>query len=276
MSTFRDPSHGGGGMHISLPKPTPAVRMLLILNFGIYLVQFVLYLGASVHLSQIFGLSLADVTDNPLNIYRFLSYQFLHSETDLWHILMNMLVLYFFGTMVEPRLGARSFVRFYLLSGVLGGLFWVVFSGIAGAGAVPVVGASGAVYGVLAYAALTQPNAKVFFLIVLLPLWVVGAAFGLFALFNTLLALRGRTSGVADAAHLGGMVFGAFWWKFGPQLSQWRAMIESRKRMREREGEMARKRELDRILQKIQERGMNSLSSKERRFLDRYSRDSRK
>jgi membrane associated rhomboid family serine protease len=263
-------------MHISLPKPTQAVRILLIVNFAIYLLQFILYLGASIHLSQYFGLSLADISDNPLNIYRFVSYQFLHSETDLWHILMNMLVLYFFGTMVEPSMGARSFVRFYLLSGVLGGLFWIVVSGMAGAGDIPVVGASGAVYGVLAYAALIRPRAQVFFIIVLLPLWIIGAAFGLFAFFNTLLALRGKLSGVADAAHLGGMAFGAFWWKFGPAFSQLRAQAASRSQMREREAERGRRQELDRILQKIQEKGMNSLTSKERRFLERYSKDSRK
>ncbi len=273
---YRDPSQGGGGMHISLPKPTPAVRVLLIVNFAIYLVQFILYLGASVHLSQYFGLSMADIADNPLNIYRFVTYQFLHSETDLWHILMNMLVLYFFGTMVEPTMGAKPFTRFYLLSGVMGGLFWVVVSGLAGAGDIPVVGASGAVYGVLAYAALIQPKAQVFFVIVLLPLWIIGAAFGLFAFFNTLLALRGKLSGVADAAHLGGMAFGAFWWKFGPALSQLRAQGEARALARERKAEHHRRQELDRILQKIQNQGMNSLSGKERRFLERYSKDSRK
>ena len=259
-----------------LPRLTPAVKALLLVNVGVFLCGTLLYLTTGATLSPWLGLSLHSITGNPIGVLRLVTYQFVHSQFDLWHIVMNMLVLYFFGTMVEERIGTRGLVRFYLLAGITGGLFWLVTSGLMGASDIRVVGASGAVYGIMAYAALLAPMARVFFLIVILPLWVLAALLGFFALYNTMLAFRAGPGQVADAAHLGGMVFGLLWWRFHGRLAAWRAGLEAAGRARRRRREEARRKELDRILAKIKDRGMPSLSAMERRFLERYSQGPRR
>ncbi|MFQ5506920.1 MAG: rhomboid family intramembrane serine protease, partial [Planctomycetota bacterium] len=174
------------------------------------------------------------------------------------------------------RIGSRRLVRFYLLAGICGGVFWLIFSALTGQG-IPCVGASGAVYGIVAYAALMNPRARVIMIIVVIPLWVVAAVLAAGAIVSTLASLRlGAGTGVADAAHLGGMAYALVRWRFGPQMAAWRLRFEGLMRERERGRRRARENELDRLLQKIKEVGMGGLSSSERRFLSRYSKDERK
>ncbi len=265
-------SRGPEGYSIALPPLTRAVRALILINAGVYVAGFVLLLLTGRTLSPWFGLSLDDLVSSPLGFLRLVTYQFVHAQTDFLHILLNMLVLYFFGTMVEERIGARGTVRLYLLAGIAGGLLWLAMSALTRTGAVRVVGASGAVYGIMAYAALMAPQARVVFILVVLPLWVLALLLGLHALYNTLLSFRLGPGGVADAAHLGGMLFGLIWWRMHGRLHALRLRLEALAAARRRARAAADEAELDRILAKIKQGGIQSLTGAERRFLKRRSR----
>ena len=154
-----------------------------------------------------------------------LSSQFLHAG---WlHVLGNMWMLFLFGGSVEDRLGHPGFVVFYLTCGLAAGLTQCLLQPHS---TVPIIGASGAIAGVMGGFMVRSPRARVltlipllFFWVVELPAWVIlGYWFFLQALSgSTLLALRGASAegGVAWFAHLGGFIAGAFllqWWPTDP------------------------------------------------------------
>lgn len=273
--SFESPDYGSGGLpHLQFPRLTPGVKAMMIACAVMQVLQFLTAGGLTPWLG--IGLSSFDNL-SVLGVVNLLTYQFVHSYRDLFHILMNMLVLYFFGTMVEEGIGTRRFVRLYLLAGVVGGVFWLAFASLTG-NRLPCVGASGACFGVMTFAAFMNPNARVIFIIVFVRLWWLAAIFGLIALYRTVLALRHDATGggVADAAHLGGMVFAAFWYRYASLFGGLGQRLEAWANARERRRAGERQVELDRILAKISDVGMNGLTSAERRFLKRYSKDRRK
>src|SRR4051812_42314478 len=129
-----------------------------------------------------------------------ITYMFLHGS--FTHILFNMLGLYFFGSRVEERLGQKHFLWLYFLSGIAGAVLSMIFAPRS-----PILGASGAVFGVMMAFAYYWPHERIFIWgIVPVPariLVLVTAALALFSGFS------GSTGGVADFAHVGGFV-GAF------------------------------------------------------------------
>lgn len=139
-----------------------------------------------------------------------LSYQFLHG--DFLHLAGNMLYLWVFGDNVEDAMGHLRFLVFYLLCGVLAALAQVA---IDPANATPLIGASGAISGVLGAYLLLYPHARV---LVAIPLgfylhtvrikagWVLGLWFVMQLISS--LASQGQQGGVAFGAHIGGFVAG--------------------------------------------------------------------
>jgi membrane associated rhomboid family serine protease len=254
---------------LALPALTPVVRVLLIANVAVQLVQFVL----AGRLSDWFGASVTSLAEPPW-LLRLLTYQFVHQYQGLGHLVMNMLVLYMFGTMVEEALGRRRFLRLYLLCGLSGGIFWLLASLVMGMTGVPVVGASGCVYGVIAYAAVLYPHAQVIFILFPLRLWILAALLGLFAVYDMMVALRGGpTGGVADAAHVGGMAFALLWWKSGPLFAGLEQRLAERARRREHQRRLDHERELDELLVKVKQAGLTGLTDRERRRLTELSRE---
>jgi membrane associated rhomboid family serine protease len=141
----------------------------------------------------------------PMPVLTLVTYMFIHA--DLAHIFGNMIFLWVFGDDVEEALGRGRFLLFYLLCGVIGALAFVAsdptFEG-------PLIGASGAISGVIVAYAMWRPCAKVTVLVSIIPLrisayWVIGA-FVLTQLWN--LEAAGK-SDVAYWCHLGGMIAGA-------------------------------------------------------------------
>ncbi|MGD9571203.1 MAG: rhomboid family intramembrane serine protease [Thermoleophilia bacterium] len=137
--------------------------------------------------------------------------QFIHA--DLWHLLFNMLFLWVFGNNVEDRLGRVRFVPFYLLCGAIAGLAQAATDPSSG---IPLIGASGAISGVLGAYLVLFPKVRVWtvvfplvFLPFKLPAWVWLAAY--FVLQLVLLGDMGQGDGggVAYLAHIGGFVAGA-------------------------------------------------------------------
>jgi membrane associated rhomboid family serine protease len=133
------------------------------------------------------------------------TYQFFHA--DLGHLLGNMIFLWVFGDDVERALGRARFLLFYLLSGVIGGLFFV---GYDPRSSIELIGASGAIAGVVIAYVMLRPCAKILILLGIIPLrisayWVIGL-FVVTQLWNLQAVSK---SDVAYWCHFGGMLAGA-------------------------------------------------------------------
>jgi len=186
---------------------TPAVKSLIIVNVCVFFLQVVTKLLRINILEAYFGLIPVRVTQEFM-IWQFVTYMFLHGG--ILHILINMLMLYMFGNELERLWGTRRFVRYYFVTGIGAG----VCSWIVGINTLAVIiGASGAIYGLLLAYGVTYPN-RVVYLSFLFPVkvkWMVlimgGVAF--------LSSLSQQNSGVAHVAHLGGMIVGYLYLRGG-------------------------------------------------------------
>jgi membrane associated rhomboid family serine protease len=229
-------------------------------------------------------------------VWRLLSHAFLHSPYDLFHIVFNMVVLWWFGTDVEDLYGPREFLAFYLVSAVFAGVSFVVgsFLGVPGTHA---LGASGAVTAVLVLCALHYPSRVIWvFWLLPIPIWL----FVLFSvgrdLYGLLISLRQpeMADNIAVAAHLGGAAFAYVYYKrqwrlsglWPPLRSWWRQRSRPRLRVYRDEvhaprvvaktpagGEVDEHLEakLDAVLEKVAQHGQDSLTDKERQILFRAS-----
>ncbi len=137
-----------------------------------------------------------------------LTYMFLHSPfPNIWHILFNMLTLYFFGTFAMALIGETAFLTTYFVGGIVGGLAYLLFSYIPipyfqETQYIAVIGASGAIYALGGLLIVLRPNTRVvtFPIPIPMPLWVaILVGFVLVAFYP----------GVAWQAHLGGIIYGA-------------------------------------------------------------------
>jgi membrane associated rhomboid family serine protease len=207
-----------------------------------------------------------------------ITYMFLHGG--LGHLFFNMLALFFFGSRVEQRLGERRFLILYFASGVAGALLSAVFSPWSA-----IVGASGAVFGVMLAFAWFWPHDQILIwgIIPIEARWMVALMTGL-ALFG---GFTGAQGGIAHFAHLGGFVGGWICLKaFGARsgMRQFRTSTAPKVPKEPVESAMARwgrirrdnlhevnRGELDRILDKISASGVASLTHGEREFLERFA-----
>jgi len=132
--------------------------------------------------------------------WQFVSYMFLHGG--VMHILFNMWGLYLFGQHVLARLGTQRFLTLYFLSGISGAGLWLLFNWNSPA---PVIGASGAVFGVIMAAALFFPNMQIMLLFPPIPMKLRTFVL-LFAGIEILSELSTMQGNVAHLAHLGGFL----------------------------------------------------------------------
>lgn len=136
--------------------------------------------------------------------WQLVSYGFLHGG--LMHIAFNMFMLWMFGRELELVYGSRRFLVYYLTCVVGAGIVQLVVAGMQG-GIYPTVGASGGVFGLLLLFGMTFPNRMIMLLFPPIPMRAkyMVVVFGLLELY---LGVSGRSPGVANFAHLGGMLFG--------------------------------------------------------------------
>jgi membrane associated rhomboid family serine protease len=143
-------------------------------------------------------------------IWRFLTYEFLHSTGSIWHLVFNMYFLYLAGRKVEQYYGPREFLFFYLAAGVLSGVFSALWYTKFGQPGWSAIGASGAVAAVFIVYALYWPH-DVFYMMGVIPVQAMWLAIFdvVLDVHPLLLDLGGRSShdGVAHSAHVGGMIF---------------------------------------------------------------------
>ncbi len=176
------------------PVP-PVVARLIAVNVACYFVQTMTGDWAA----REFGLIPLFVQHG--EIWRLFTYQFLHGGA--LHLALNMFALWMFGSELAPRWGSQFFLRYYFVCAVGGGiLFTLVRLGTT----IPSVGASGAIYGILMAYAMWFPNRQVYLYFVL-PIRVRYLIVFLI-LLETMQAIQSTGTGIAHAAHLGGMGFG--------------------------------------------------------------------
>lgn len=154
---------------------------------------------------------------NLVYVWTWVTSLFSHSPVGLFHIAGNSIVLYFFGPVLERQVGSKKFVALWFAAGFLASVAQFGLSMALGNPLGPVLGASGAILGILAALTVLAPNLRVYLYFILpVPLWVITfgyAALSLFALSNT--AFMGN---VAHGAHLGGLLVGlAAGWYFKQQ-----------------------------------------------------------
>jgi membrane associated rhomboid family serine protease len=288
------------------PRITRAVQWLLALNIGVYFLQVTL-LSPGAMFSTL-GL---DPARFPHSWWTIVSYMFVHAW--LTHLAFNMFTLWMFGPRLEQTWGTRAFVQFYLWCGVGGAVAHLLF-----ARDTTVIGASGAISGVLVAYALHWPDEEVY-LFGVIPMksrWLIAAMIAM----NIVFALS-PSSGIDWTAHVGGMAFGWLFLKLYSlggldRVRGWvssvpdesedmpRAVPRVRSRMRDRargvDEVVARsnavvlreskplqhipKQEtpkeyaarVNSVLDKISQKGIESLSGDERRLLEDMSRKLRR
>jgi membrane associated rhomboid family serine protease len=284
------------------PRMTRAVQWFLALNIGVYFLQLTLF-GSD----AIYSALALDPSRFPGNWWTVLTYMFVHAW--LAHLAFNMFTLWMFGPRLEQVWGTRSFVQFYLWCGLGGGIAHLVFAQHSS-----VIGASGAISGVLVAYALLWPDEEVY-LFGVIPMksrWLVAAMIGT----NIIFALS-PGSGIDWTAHVGGMAFGWLFLKFSSlggleRVRGWvsplpddqdempRAVPRNRPAMRERDRgvdevvarsnavvlreskplQHVPKQEspkeyaarVNRVLDKISQQGIDSLTRDERKLLEEMSR----
>ena len=267
---YGSPSYAGSGFGFGRPW-TPAVRALILACGGVYLFQ--LFFGRAFPIVDNFALD----TARPLEAWRWVTYAFLHGGA--FHLLFNALAIWMFGSEIEARLGTKRFAAFCAVTGVGAALSVVLVDRLLGRESL-VLGASGIVFGLLmAYGVLFAERVITLLVFFVLPVSMKAkhfvVAFGAVELFF------GMAGGdwVAHFAHLGGMLFG---WLFlrAPQGAPGRdrggpGVLAT---LRDRLAVFTRARDdrrMDALLQKVNDRGIGSLTEGEKRFLHRMSRRKR-
>ncbi|MFA6292577.1 MAG: rhomboid family intramembrane serine protease, partial [Victivallales bacterium] len=207
-------------------------------------------------------------------IYRLFTYMFVHGG--FAHIFFNMWGLYIFGSLLEARIGAARFFNLYVISGLCGAGLWMLSNW---SSAIPCIGASGAVFGIIIATAMFYPDMRIMLLIPPIPMKLKTFAI-VFAILEVFFELSGTQSGVAHLAHLGGFLGGYLYIRFLYKNEIWDIFSFLKSRKARQAGGLysmnnpppgwnvtdkgkVTQAELDRILDKMSLGGINSLTEEE-------------
>ena len=246
---------------------TDAIKILISINFVIFILQTIS--NAEGLFYPLFGL-VPKLVWSELRIWQPFTYLFFHGG--VWHVLINMFVLWMFGSELERLWGKRHFLKFYFVTGVGSGII-TMFFGLNSL--TPIVGASGAVYGILLAYGLTYPNRTVYLygIIPIKSLWfVIGIG------FISFMSSIGSSSQISHLTHLSGMILGYFmlkkpvaweslWFSIRKRTIEYRVQKSEKKLSQQYEIE----RDIDFILDKINSTGFDSLSENEEKRLYKAS-----
>ena len=256
------------------------VTTLIVVNVAVYFLWA--FVPAARGLYSWCTMTPADVVHG--QIWRLFTAQYLHDVRSLNHILFNMIGLYFLGRALERIWSPRKFLVIYTLSGLAGNLLYLLLSWSGWFGwfsmQLPLVGASGCILGLLGVCAVLFPRAEVYVYFIF-PIKIRTAAIVFAGLFALNIWQRGANAG-GDAAHLAGLAFGVWWAARG---ERWWVVRGSRMfasltgkdvpAPRPRPGTWQRKADqrkadaelIDRLLAKVYEGGLHSLTPDERKAL---------
>ncbi len=263
-------------MQFALPPLTPVTKRLMILNAGIFLASWVLYIALPGVKESLYGVLALDPGQWRawlpfVPLWQPLSYGFLHSTEMITHVLWNLLQLYFFGTMLESLIGGRRFLTTYLLC-MFAGAFLHLFVESAMGSARPAVGASGAALGIVVAMATLRPRTQVLVLFFPVQLWLLA---GLIVLIDFMSAVQGVAKGVSDGVahwvHLGGALWGFVAVKLNWIQVDWLERFRAKRAIATEQGKREDDLRMDQLLEKIHSEGMSSLTRAEKTFLKRVS-----
>ena len=245
---------------------TDAIKILVSINFAIYLLQSIS--GKEEVFFKLFGL-VPSTFISDLMLWQPFTYMFLHapfySSVGISHILLNMLGLWVFGRELEQAWGKTHFLKYYFITGVGSGLITYLFQ--IGSDN-PVIGASGAVYGILLAYGISYPNRMLYIwgIIPVKSMWLV-IIMGSIAFFGVL----GNADGISHVTHISGMVIGYFLlkkrWRWKDVLFAIRKKTIEFQVQRHEEKDIKvnmLQKDIDMILEKIQKLGFNELSDEEK------------
>lgn len=270
--------------------PWSVVVWLIVINAVVYLLNNLIFYSPQ---RDIFALSLDALKS--LRLWTPLTYQFVHAN--LWHLLGNMLGLFFLGRMLLDMVGPRLVVRIYLLGGLAGGGLQLVYNAIFGPDAL-IIGASASVLAIVIAVCTLVPYQRIqLLLFFVIPISLTLKQVALVIIATNVLTLLFRFSapggdGIAVMAHFGGILFGWAFIRLGfhesspaPARTRERSSVKERfgiRIIRESDPEAGekspRKKEpfvtsdVDAILDKINELGFQSLTEEERLTLEKSSR----
>ena len=244
---------------------TDAIKILVSVNFCIYILQSVS--GKEDAFFRLFGL-VPSTFMSDLMLWQPFTYMFFHapfySSVGISHILLNMLGLWVFGRELEQAWGKTKFLRYYFITGIGSGLITYFFQ--MGSDN-PVIGASGAVYGILLAYGVSYPNRMLYIwgLIPVRSMWLV-IIMGSIAFFG----LLGNADGISHVTHISGMVIGYvllkkkwrwrdIWFAIRKKTIEFQVQRYEEKSIKNK---MLQK-DIDVILEKIQKVGFIGLSDKE-------------
>ena len=265
QANFRSQFRNAPQMRMDFPQITPMVKRLLIINLVVFAASFIIrplgeffFTWFSVYPASL-GMS--------LQFWRLITYQFLHSTSGFGHIFWNMLILFFFGPMLERLWGSRKFLVFYLVCGAAGGVLYPLLALAGWLRVAPLIGASGAILGMLAAGAILFPNMRVLVMFIFpVRLRILAVILALVSILTLLRPEQSANAG-GEAAHLAGMAAGAIYVFSESWRERFRLKIQSGRRQEKITSERNLQLELDRILQKVHASGIHSLTPKEKKIL---------
>jgi membrane associated rhomboid family serine protease len=237
---------------------TDAIKVLIIINVGMYFLQIIT--SSQLDMVKFFGLSTQTIW--PL-IWQPITYMFMHDG--VWHVVINMFVLWMFGSELETIWGKTEFLKYYFVTGVGAGIIWLLFN-IGGSNAI-LIGASGAVYGILMAYGLMFPNRTVYvyFLFPVKVKWFV-----LFIGAIAFISSMGTGSNISHLTHLSGMLIGYLYLRFS---DHWRNILfnfrkkiielKTTQKKKDKQQEIKLQQEVDRLMDKANICGWESLSNEE-------------
>ncbi len=279
-------------------RPNNAVAQIIIINVAIFVVLTILRIvlpdAISLIIHQQFEIP-SKIEDFIYRPWTALTYAFNHAG--ILHILFNMIVFYWFGRLIQEYLGSQKLINIYVVSALAGSLvFLFIYNVIPNMPSIPMVGASGAIYGVMVAAAVLLPDYK-FHMLFIGPVKILYIA--LFYIFISVFALEQGSNIGGNLAHMAGAAMGFLYIKQlqkGNELGVWvfktmeffkglfkprpKIKVSHRKKTEKtssKSGSTTTKSsvsqdEIDAILDKISERGYESLSKEEKEKLFNASR----
>ncbi|MCP4572322.1 MAG: rhomboid family intramembrane serine protease [bacterium] len=286
----------GRGAGFGGRQTTSAVKVLLIANVAVFVLQMLTRGAARYGFVDDWCSFVPQLAIFGGQVWRFATYMFLHG--DFWHIGMNMFMLWMFGSQLEALWGRRMFLTYYFVCGVGAALIYGVFKLFGYDSMIPMMGASGAVFGLLlAYGLTFSENIILVFFILPMKAKYAVLIFGMIELFSI-----PSGGSVAHLAHLGGMAVGFLFLRFtAPGLARgggldgigraWRnfrtrsrmRVVPPNKRANGKTGANGgngqndappspEQKRIDTILDKISREGLQSLTDEEQEILRRAGR----
>lgn len=284
-------NNGGGGQHIFARAPGWSVTTwIIVINVAIHLLAITI-------VPQLYGLGHLSVQTafGRLEVWRLITFQFLHDPSSLMHVLFNMFGMWVFGPMVEQYLGRKKYLAFYLMCGLAGGLLFAILNVLSVYTpihllrinfATPLIGASAGVFGVIIACAFVSPNSTIQLLFPPIPMKMKTFAYGYVAIaFFSL--LMGTANAGGEAAHVGGAIAGFFFIRHSHFLTDFFDVFgDSRKPKNRKNKKRSTYRnykntpgpsqdDIDKILQKVSQKGLASLTEKEKKILAEASKSER-